>query len=512
MPPDRALLACAFGGDHRAFAIFVERHRQSVFSTARNALGGNGDDAQDVTQEVFLYAFVHLARLRDVENVPAYLRTTTLHLCADFRRRQATRPVPQLPTPFETPAPDSFSDAPERIALRQALARLPAPLRLTVDLFHIGGYGHSEVAVLTHVPVNTVRSRLQRARYALRSDLSESFTAPQGAQHQTMPAATTKRGKATLNVRPLPPVYENLIQTALPGAGVLSVEWEPEPWMPYIARVRVALPKGGEQSVDLRWDIGFNPTPDPDRAFPGVRTLELHGALARVGLPVPVVLAGPVADTSRPDTRGFVSLSQTPQGENLLLWSLEGSVPHRVHQATTIGIAAIDQMHGITDALQADPIGVELPRRPLSLEVQEIADKGGPWLRDPLFADVLERTGNRAAGISVPLVYTNDLNFPNFLRVLEGRVTEWVYPWGHFGDPLLGLAKFWTYDCYPFVHTGFVERYLYEHGVTRRDFAPRLAVRTLWTLQREVPVERPDEGAAYWDALTGLLRHALPDL
>lgn len=94
----------------------------------------------------------------------------------------------------------------------------------------------------------------------------------------------------------------------------------------------------------------------------------------------------------------------------------------------------------------------------------------------------------------------------------DRRVREFVVPFGWFGDPLLGLAKFWTYDCCPFVHSGFVEWYLYEKGVTKRGFAPRLALRALWTLQRELPVPRPTEGPEYWDSLVALLRHALDSL
>jgi hypothetical protein len=232
----------------------------------------------------------------------------------------------------------------------------------------------------------------------------------------------------------------------------------------------------------------------------------------------------------------LVALTAAPHGENLLTWALQGNLPHRIRAATNVTIAAIDQLHGLTDGLLADPVGAELPRRPLSLDLSEIVEKGSPWMSDPLFTDAIERLTPLVDEISkaTPLVYTNDLYFPNFLRVMGGTanfsaaapfgwpgdprgdagqvVTEFVQPFGWFGDPILGLAKFWTYDCYPFVHTGLVERYLYEKGISKSDFAPRLAVRALWTLQRELPVERPAEGTEYWDSQIALLRHALDSL
>lgn len=178
--------------------------------------------------------------------------------------------------------------------------------------------------------------------------------------------------------------------------------------------------------------------------------------------------------------------------------------------------------------------GDALARRPLSVDLDEIKEKAGPWLSHPLFAETITKLTPIVAEIAekTPLVYTNDLYFPNFLRTPAEReegylapfgwpgdlratdrpITEFILPWGWLGDPLLGLAKYWTYDCYPFVHTGLVERYLFEKGFTKKDFAPRLAVRALWTLQRELPVERPPECPEYYDALMGLLRYARESL
>jgi hypothetical protein len=103
-----------------------------------------------------------------------------------------------------------------------------------------------------------------------------------------------------------------------------------------------------------------------------------------------------------------------------------------------------------------------------------------------------------AKEINDPLVYTNytfffaqeyrilpregattdePLGFPGDPKFAENPIVEFVNPFGHFGDPLLGLAMLWVYDCYPFVHTGFVEQLLWRRGVSRREFAPRLALK-----------------------------------
>jgi hypothetical protein len=71
------------------------------------------------------------------------------------------------------------------------------------------------------------------------------------------------------------------------------------------------------------------------------------------------------------------------------------------------------------------------------------------------------------------------------------------------------LAVVVAHDCYPFVHTGFVEQFLWRRSVTRREFAPRLALKALQMVARDLPVIRPAEGGGYWDGLRGWVEQAL---
>jgi len=524
---DEGLIRQTLAGRRAAFSVLVSRHRTGIAALALRALGGNVDDAQDVTQETFLYAYQRLGDLRDPARFGPWLRSVTLSLCADHRRRKATRPL--LPDALRyLPAPDGTGrDLAEGLVVRDALSRLTPAHRLTFTLFHVGGYAHAEIAALLNIPVNTVRSRLQTARRLLRASLHPLFP-----ERKLMTASAPLKSAALVKRDPLPPAYENLIRSTFPDSRILAAERNPETWMPFAWRIRLALPDETERSVDVRAFasiLTYYGAPAPDANVQA----RLFAALQRLGLPVPELLAGPFPD---PENAGsLIALTAKPTGGNLLLMTLDSNLPHRIRAATALVIEAIDRLHGLTDALLADPVGQELPRRPLSVDLSELVGRGGPWLADPLFAEAVKRLTPLVQQISdaTPLVYTNDLYFPSFLRA-ESRltdtfvapfgwpgdpratsgqqITEYVLPFGWFGDPILGVAKFWTYDCYPFVHTGFVERYLYEKGITRREFAPRLAVRALWTLQRELPVARPAEGPEYWDSLVGLLKHALDSL
>ena len=166
---ESGLVRRAKAGERAAWATLIARKRNGVQNLARRALR-NADDAQDVTQEVFAYAYLHLNELRDAARWDAWIRQITVHAVADFRRSRATRSFPPPPH-ADLAAIDNSEERTRRILLRDALATLPEAQRLTVILHYIGGYELTETAELLSVPLNTVRSRLRLARAKLREAL-----------------------------------------------------------------------------------------------------------------------------------------------------------------------------------------------------------------------------------------------------------------------------------------------------------------------------------------------------
>lgn len=267
---------------------------------------------------------------------------------------------------------------------------------------------------------------------------------------------------------------------------------------------------------------------------------DLIPVLDRLGIPVVRLIAPPSPNGSG----GYWSLCEVARGENLLLWAL-GGTPHRLRLATDRAFEGIDRLQSITEAIKADPLGARLPVRTLADEAAALTDdvkwKEDPWLNfadsemrawraDAWFTSALAKTQSAIADIDTPLVYTNYIHFfplsyriapgnddfneleglgwPGDARLKENPLVEFVNPFGHFGDPLLGLAMVWIYDCYPFVHTGFVEQYLWQRSLSRRDFGPRLVLRALQTIARQLPYQRPAE-ASFWDALHGYVEQGL---
>ena len=517
---DTELVRRALMGDRLAAGRLTERHRRLVLTLAFRTLG-NADDAQDVAQEALVYALQRLPELRDADKFTSWLQHITLSLCADYRRRRGTR---RLGEPLE-----AVSEAAEEVnyaeayTLRQAVRGLSQAHQTTFLLHYVGGWSREEVAAILGIPLNTVRSRLSAARRSLRAGLPGFVP----ALAKGKPMSTPTLGLSELHL--------SLIAAAFPNARILSVQADIEPWMPFNPRVHLALPDGTETTADFRGDI------DPARAA-------LLPALERLGIPGPRLLAGPVSrpanqhDVENWNGADFLTLCEPPRGENLLLWAL-GGTPHRIRLATERAFEAIDRLQGATAALQADPVGAALERRTLADEAAILttdarwnadpwlAEEGkhrAQWLQNPWFKDALRKVRAAIEPIRDPLVYTAYGHFfPLSYRITaesafeepfgapgdpayrKNPLAEYVHPFGHYGDPLLGLAMVWVYDCYPFVHTGFVEQFLWRRGVTKREFAPRLVLKALQMIARDLPAERPAEGAGYWDGLHGWAKQGL---
>ena len=515
---DTQLVHRAQSGDRLAGGRLTERHRRSILALAHRTLE-NADDAQDVAQEALVYALQRLPDLREAGRFASWLRNITLSLCADYRRRRGTRRLGE-PITVLNEASEEIAYV-EMFAVRQAVADLSDAHRTTLLLHYVGGWSLKEVATILEIPVNTVRSRLMVAKRNLRAELPGFFP--------ETPNSTDLKGKLMpTDTFGLSETQLSLINTAFPGARILSVQNDPEPWMPFGPRVRLALKDGGEKTVDFRADIS-------------AAHAELLPVLERLGISGPRLLPGAVTE----GPQGPMRLAEVPRGENLSLWAL-GGTPHRIRLATARAFEGIDRLQGITEALQADPVGAKLERRTLADEIAILTDddkwnadwwlaEAGQsrreWLQDPWFQSALARVQAAVADIHDPLVYTyyghffpqsyriqpdtdplnEPLGAPGDPAYAKNPLVEFVgsFSGGHYGDPLLGLAMVWVYDCYPFVHTGFVEQFLWRRGVTKRKFAPRLALKALQMIARDLPLVRPAEGGGYWDGLRGWAEQGL---
>ena len=173
MPADDGeLVRRTLEGDWEAFSALVDRYRDAVCGVAYHHLG-DFEEAQDAAQEALVRAYVRLRQLREPGKFGPWLRRITSTICADLLRRRGDR---MLSLEEGTPAPaagapDDAERVAARLVVREALARLSQQSQLTVALYYIDGYTAAEIADFLAVPVNTVRTRIHRAKAKLREEL-----------------------------------------------------------------------------------------------------------------------------------------------------------------------------------------------------------------------------------------------------------------------------------------------------------------------------------------------------
>ncbi|NLW51582.1 MAG: sigma-70 family RNA polymerase sigma factor [Candidatus Brocadiaceae bacterium] len=183
------LIGRARRGDVQAFGRLVELNKDYIFNAVFHLLG-NAVDAEDISQEVFLRAFRHLNDFEGRARFRTWLYGIMLNAVRSFWRRRTLRgtvsldgggegaPLPDPPGP--TDGPDAAADRRERVeAVRAAIGALDEESREIVVLRDIKGLAYEELAEVLRIPVGTVKSRLHRARTALRKALEPLYGAEQ---------------------------------------------------------------------------------------------------------------------------------------------------------------------------------------------------------------------------------------------------------------------------------------------------------------------------------------------
>ena len=172
---DEILVSAALAGSPEDFAPIIARYKDAVFGVSIARLR-DFDDAEDITQQVFIEAFERLASLKDPHRLGAWLRTIAIHRSIKHRKRGQRRaeldavalPEGEVPTPAEELEQSELRDQ-----VMAAIGRLSKVQRETVTLYYISGYSQQEVAAIQEVPLGTIKHRLHEARRKLKKDMVE---------------------------------------------------------------------------------------------------------------------------------------------------------------------------------------------------------------------------------------------------------------------------------------------------------------------------------------------------
>jgi RNA polymerase sigma-70 factor, ECF subfamily len=180
---ESALIERCTAGDEAACAELVATHQRMVYSLAFHLLGDR-DEALDLSQEVFLRVFRTLGGFRGQSALRTWIYRIVVNLARNrqrwWRRRFRSSQVSlddhlQQCGDLESTAevlPDRLLASKETSArIWQALERLPFDQRTALILREIDGLRYEEIAFSLGIAVGTVKSRLTRARQALRAEL-----------------------------------------------------------------------------------------------------------------------------------------------------------------------------------------------------------------------------------------------------------------------------------------------------------------------------------------------------
>lgn len=167
MTTDEQLMLEFQRGSREAFAQLFGRYREPVFAFFRRRLN-DAPRAEELAQETFLAVLRAVARYEPRALFRTYLYGIALNLLAAERRKGAHKEN----AASEAADPASAISYDAGLWVRQGLARLEADEREILMLREYEQLNYEEIGRLLRVPVNTVRSRLFRARMALKDKLA----------------------------------------------------------------------------------------------------------------------------------------------------------------------------------------------------------------------------------------------------------------------------------------------------------------------------------------------------
>jgi len=171
--------------DRVEFERLVTRYGRRVYAIAYR-MTGNEADARDLVQETFVRVWRAWRRVDPEAQLEGWLYRIVSNLYIDLLRRRRGARVLSLDEPMATPGGDLLRERADPSAdverlvfdvtldrrIQDALLALPTDLRMVVVLSDVEGHAYEEIARMIRVPIGTVKSRLHRARRALRARLS----------------------------------------------------------------------------------------------------------------------------------------------------------------------------------------------------------------------------------------------------------------------------------------------------------------------------------------------------
>ena len=171
---ERQLITRILKGDARAERLLYDAHVDRVYRLAYR-MTGDETMAEDLTQETFLRTFTKLSNFEGRSSLGTWIHSITVSVVLSALRKvkRLRRCEAELDDSVLNTTIGRSPDPALKISLHRAIDALSDDLRLVVVMHDLEGYRYEEMAEMIGIPAGTVKSRLFRAREALRESLAD---------------------------------------------------------------------------------------------------------------------------------------------------------------------------------------------------------------------------------------------------------------------------------------------------------------------------------------------------
>jgi len=182
-PSDSEIISLVLKGDHNAYALLVERYKSYVF-TLTLRFTKNREDAEEISQDIFVKAYRSLADFKGTAKFSTWLYTIVNTTCITFLRKKRLdiRSLDDEKTFEVADSQDSGFRANQveqksRLNMvNQAIAMLNPDDAEIITLFYKSEQSLEEISQVLGIEVNTAKVRLHRARTRLKEKMEKHFT------------------------------------------------------------------------------------------------------------------------------------------------------------------------------------------------------------------------------------------------------------------------------------------------------------------------------------------------
>lgn len=191
---DQGLLSAFLGGDQSGFNQLVRKYQDMIVSTCVR-MAGNYQDGEDAAQDVFVQVYKNASGFRGDSEFATWLYRITMNVCRNQHRSWWNRllknaihidrhqdgedDTPQFEIADQTSSPAEDLDRKRTVLrVRNAIRRLPESQREMIVLCDLQEKSYEEICSILGVALGTVKSRIARARDALKKEL-------QGSTHES---------------------------------------------------------------------------------------------------------------------------------------------------------------------------------------------------------------------------------------------------------------------------------------------------------------------------------------